>query len=255
MKILWVIFICVQTIVIAQTTVREIDASETYVLDLSNEGAARFEKDRETFAAIANKLNNGTKVEDLSEDEARIWNGTDETVESYWDIIGGGCSWYCGGGPNKVTASSELGSQGSNSYKASNAHDLSYKTAWVEGVSGSGIGEFLSYNFSPESPRITDIIIVNGYVKSEKAYLDNSRVKKLKVYLNDKPLAVLNLKDLRSKQAFKFDPIGNSNRQDIKALKLQPGWTLKFEIMEVYKGAKYDDVAITEIYFDGIDVH
>lgn len=32
-------------------------------------------------------------------------------------------------------------------------------------------------------------------------------------------------------------------------------WTLKFEIAEVYKGTKYDDVVITEIYFDGIDVH
>jgi hypothetical protein len=25
--------------------------------------------------------------------------------------------------------------------------------------------------------------------------------------------------------------------------------------LEVYKGDKYDDTAITEIYFDGIDVH
>jgi len=34
-----------------------------------------------------------------------------------------------------------------------------------------------------------------------------------------------------------------------------PWWTMKFEIIEVYKGTKYDDTAITEIYFDGIDVH
>lgn len=30
---------------------------------------------------------------------------------------------------------------------------------------------------------------------------------------------------------------------------------LRFEIMEVYHGKKYKDTAITEIYFDGIDVH
>ena len=39
---------------------------------------------------------------------------------------------------------------------------------------------------------------------------------------------------------------------------------MKFEIVDVYKGDKYDDTAITEIYddtaiteiyFDGIDVH
>ena len=30
---------------------------------------------------------------------------------------------------------------------------------------------------------------------------------------------------------------------------------MKFEIVEVYKGEKYDDTALSEIYFDGMDVH
>lgn len=30
---------------------------------------------------------------------------------------------------------------------------------------------------------------------------------------------------------------------------------MKFKILDVYKGDKYDGTAITEIYFDGIDVH
>ena len=30
---------------------------------------------------------------------------------------------------------------------------------------------------------------------------------------------------------------------------------MKFEILDVYKGLKYDDVVISEIYFDGLDVH
>lgn len=239
----------------AQNTIKEIKPFEIQLLNLSNEAAAKFQADRAKYAAILKKINDGAKAEDLSADEEKIWNETDETIEDFWDIIGGGCSWYCGGGPRKVTASSELMSQGSNSYKADNAHDLSYRTAWVEGVSGNGTGESLSYTFAPETPRITDIIVVNGYVKSEKAYADNARVKKLKVYLNEKPFAILQLEDKRSKQVFKFEPIGNGNRQNMKALSQQPGWSLKFEILEVYKGLKYDDVAITEIYFDGIDVH
>ena len=32
-------------------------------------------------------------------------------------------------------------------------------------------------------------------------------------------------------------------------------WTLKFEILDVYPGEKYDDTVISELYFDGIDVH
>lgn len=40
----------------------------------------------------------------------------------------------------------------------------------------------------------------------------------------------------------------------IEGEKLIP-WRLRFEIMEVYKGEKYDNTVITELYFDGIDVH
>jgi hypothetical protein len=255
MKVLLPLFLVVHTLTLGQTTINNVEPVNIIALDLSNEEAAKFHETRQIYAAISEKVSAGTKVEDLSEDERKIWNETDETIENYWDIIGGGCSWYCGGGPKEVIASSQLKAQGANSYDAGNAHDLSYKTAWVEGAAGYGIGEFLVYKFSPTSPRITDVIVVNGYVKSEKAYLENSRVKTLKMYLNDKPFAILQLEDQRSEQVFKFQPIGNSNRENFEALKLKPDWTLKFEILEVYRGAKFEDVAITEIYFDGIDVH
>jgi hypothetical protein len=254
MKFLIAPLLFMYAITAAQQPVRELKPSEINPLDLSVQGASKFDRDQELFAKVADKVNSGADPEKLSEEEKRVWDNVDETM-GYWDVIGGGCSWYCGGGPKEVSASSTLTAQGSASYKADNAHDLSYKTAWVEGVAGYGPGEFLLYKFAPESPRITEIKIVNGYVKSERAYLDNSRVKKFKLYLNDKPFAILQLDDERAIQTFKFDPIGNGNREDAEALKLQPEWTLKFEILEVYKGLKYDDVAVTEIYFDGIDVH
>jgi hypothetical protein len=175
-----------------------------------------------------------------------------EVQRGYWDAIGGGCSWYCGGGPDSLYASSTLTSA-KNAYSALNAHDLNYSTAWVEGVKGNGIGEYLVYHFEAASPRVTEIIVVNGYVKSEKTWLENSRVKKLKLYYNNKPVAILNLEDNRYEQSFQFKkPFGNGNRDDFSQ---QKDWTLKFEILEVYPGDKYDDTAITEIYFDGIDVH
>ena len=34
-----------------------------------------------------------------------------------------------------------------------------------------------------------------------------------------------------------------------------PNWKLRFEILEVYEGEKYEDTVISELYFDGIDVH
>ena len=166
-----------------------------------------------------------------------------EVVENAWDIIDGGCSWYCGGGNYKIKASSSLG----DSYKAEFANDLSYKTAWVEGKKDEGIGEYLEYYFKNDSPRITEIISSNGYMKSEETWKNNNRVKKLKLYVNDVPFGILNLKDSRTDQYFEIGTLGhNKNRTDL---------ILKFEILEVYKGSKYNDTAITEIYFDGIDVH
>jgi hypothetical protein len=180
-----------------------------------------------------------------------------EMRSEYYSVVGEGCSWYCGGGPDSVSASSYLKSNiATIDYLPRNAHDFSFKTAWVEGVPGYGTGEYLVYYFKPTAPRITTINIANGYVKSKKAYRENSRVKKLKMYIDDKPFAILNLKDTLLEQSFNFEPIGRFN-PDVKleALEKLPGWTMKFEILEVYKGDKYDETAISEINFSGIDVH
>jgi hypothetical protein len=170
-----------------------------------------------------------------------------EVVESVWDIVDGGCSWYCGGGNYKVSASSELITQKNNKYVAISANDLSYKTAWIEGKDDNGIGEFIEFYFKNKSPRITSIIISNGYMKSDNAWENNNRVKLLKLYVNGKVFGLLKLTDTKTDQTFKIGTFGhNENESDL---------VLKFEILEVYKGEKYNDTAITEIYFDGIDVH
>jgi len=231
--------------------IKEMNPTSTSILDLSVQGEKDFKKNQEAGMIVMKKLSNGVKYDDLSQEDKDALSKVDETLESYWDIIGGGCSWYCGGGPKEVTASSFLKTQGANNYKPQNAHDLNYKNAWVEGVSGYGIGENLIYTFDGATARITKIIIVNGYVKSQTAWKNNSRVKKLKVFINDKPYAILNLQDIRGSQSFSVAPIGKG----WNVPKEEPDWTMKFEILDVYKGLKYDDVVISEIYFDGIDVH
>ncbi|MCV9933612.1 hypothetical protein OIU80_15105 [Flavobacterium sp. LS1R47] len=170
-----------------------------------------------------------------------------EVVESMWDVIDGGCSWYCSGGNYKIKASSTLNSEKDTKYQAKNANDLSYQTAWVEGKPDEGIGEYLEYSFYNKSPRITQIIISNGYVKSDAAWKNNNRVKKLRLSINGKAFGILNLEDSKNDQIFDLGTFGhNKNGTDL---------ILKFEIAEVYKGDKFNDTAITEIYFDGIDVH
>ncbi len=247
------VFLLVISVSAFSQTIKEMQPELGYEVNKSPEGelafnnknkkcAALYERDRKTWTAAEKNL-------------AAECSGEPNEPEGYYDVLGLGCSWYCGGGEDTQTTSSELKSQGQNQYAAGNAHDLSYKTAWVEGAPGYGIGESLTYHFPPQTPRITKIIVVNGYVKAPKAWSENSRVKKLKFYINEKPIAILNLHDTRAEQTFTFEPIGISNRKDYKLLASMPPWTMKFEIVDVYKGEKYADTAITEIYFDGIDVH
>jgi hypothetical protein len=70
------------------------------------------------------------------------------------------------------------------------------------------------------------------------------------MYYNDKPYVILNLKNTIDLQRFEVGILGNEERSEAS-----PAWSIKFEILEVYPGEKYEDTVITEIYFDGIDVH
>lgn len=248
-------FLTFFTLTVFGQTVKEMQPKLGQLIDKSLQGEIEFIRQREICETVWNKVGNQNDYEKLSPADKKIYDNCDESHESYWDILGAGCSWYCGGGQDTISTSSTLKTYKGIKYSAKNIHDLNYKTAWIEGVSGYGIGESITYHFPPQNPRITDIIIVNGYVKSQTAWQENSRVKKLKMYVDNKPFAILNLADSRQEQTFKFDPLGYGDRVNWEQLQTKPWWTIKFEILEVYKGDKYDDTAITEIYFDGIDVH
>lgn len=238
--------------------VKEVKPYAVKPLSFSAQEEKEFNKKRDIARAIWKKQETeSVNYELLSEEEREALAFMDEMGESYFDILGPGCSWYCGGGPYEITASSFLPPQSGNTYKPENAHDLDYGNAWVEGASGDGIGEYLVYHFEPYSPRITHIYVANGYVKTQTAWENNGRVKKLKMYVNDEPYAVLCLEDSRSEQAFEFPPIGNNRNEQGSIIDRENAkdWTLKFEILEVYKGNKYSDVAISEISFSGLDVH
>ncbi len=184
---------------------------------------------------------------DLTEQQKNLLARADD-LDDVMKIGGNGCSWYCAGGPHKITASSALTSNKHLSYSANNAHDFDANTAWIEGKEDYGIGEYIEYFFLANSPPVTTVKIINGYIKNKNAWKENSRVKKLKLYINNKPSAILDLKDTVAFQEFKLSSPLQSKIQGSDLV-------LKFEIMEVYPGDKYKDVAITEIEFDGTGVH
>jgi hypothetical protein len=224
----------------AQTKVKNYSPTEILEVDLSIERQKGLERQSQLFEK-ENRTEKEQKELDL------LLEKYGEGYENAWNILAGECSWYCGGGNYHIKASSSLPDTVGISYEANNANDLSYKTAWVAGKAKAGIGEYLDYYFKNESPRITKIIISNGYMKSEEAWKNNNRVKKLKLYVNGKIHGILNLEDSKTDQVFEVGMLGhNKNGTDL---------ILRFEILEVYKGDKYNDTAITEIYFDGVDVH
>jgi len=164
-----------------------------------------------------------------------------------------GCSWYCGGSVKSIKASSELKENKGINYSPKNAHDFDKNTAWVEGKSDYGIGEFIEYTFDFSEIKeyngslgINRILLANGYKKNKLTWQNNSRVKQLKVYLNDKPYAILNLLDTFEIQTINIGEIKFPTNKVTK---------LKFEITQVYKGIKFKDTAISLLMFEGVGVH
>lgn len=169
-------------------------------------------------------------------------------IPVYSSLYFEGCSWYCGGWVDSLSASSHHRPQGNFTYDAENAHDFNHESVWAS--QGNGVGECLTFTFAGNCPRITSVAILSGHVKTAQAWRNNSRVKLLLLYYNDKPYRLLELEDSRSLQYFDVDTLGYGPFQESA-----PKWTLKFEIKEVYPGEKYDDCVIADFIFGGIDVH
>lgn len=192
------------------------------------------------------KTNTGElNYDSLSDFEKRMM----DSLEMLYGPItqGTDCSWYCGGGPYKVTASSYLKAQGTSTYIPDNLHDINLFTAWAPDTAGGVIGEKINFHFEPLSPRVNEVTIYNGYIKNQEVWQANSRAKRIKVYINNKPYAILELQDVTAAQSFKIDPVrSNDSTKDL---------VLTFEILDIYHGTKYKDLAISEINFSGLDVH
>jgi hypothetical protein len=163
-------------------------------------------------------------------------------------------------------------------YGVQNLFDGDYKTAWVEGIKGYGIGEAV-YLSIQHNYKILNIF--NGYGKNLTLYKNNSRAKRLKlicyaginpeghvteivelykskmfpkeyyIYLEDKfavqsfpfPFSGNELKEFQDKFVAEYKKISSTPIAAVKTI-------LKIEIADVYKGAEYEDTCISEIFFD-----
>lgn len=134
---------------------------------------------------------------------------------------------------DNVYASSHL-IQKSMNYKVENVIDDNPSTAWIEGVSDDGIGQFIQFS-SNNTFRVDKIDIINGFSKNQKTYMKNNRVKKVIMEFSDKSQQVYELED--NNMEYQTIDIGGINTNSVKVI-----------IQEVYtNGRVYKDTCISEI--------
>jgi hypothetical protein len=121
-------------------------------------------------------------------------------------------------------------------YGPESLFDKAKDTAWVEGVPGQGVGEWIVVEFD-RLRLVTAIEVTNGYNKDGEIYQKNGRVKEFKVEFSEREKRSVTLKDTGTPQ-----PIALPKDQPLKA------YWIKFTIESVYAGIKFDDTAISELH-------
>ncbi|WP_162131191.1 NADase-type glycan-binding domain-containing protein [Bradyrhizobium yuanmingense] len=129
--------------------------------------------------------------------------------------------------------SSMLKPQFGNSYDAANLFDASTGTAWVEGASGNGIGEWIAIEFETLR-RVKSIHVQNGYQKSPDIFANNNRVRQIRVLFSGGESQTFILDDKLSAQLLTLRPPVSAH------------W-MQFIIDDVWAGNRYTDTAITKL--------
>jgi hypothetical protein len=107
-------------------------------------------------------------------------------------------------------------------------------TAWVENDPESGLGQTITLDFGRER-QVTGFDILNGYSKDEKTWVNNSRVRGATLTLSDGQSFGIELPDVRDLNRFEFSrPVSTAS--------------IAIRVDTVYRGAKYADTAISELY-------
>jgi murein DD-endopeptidase MepM/ murein hydrolase activator NlpD len=136
-----------------------------------------------------------------------------------------------------VSASSHLPTDRWGQYQAWMATDGALGTAWVEGVAGSGTGEWIELRF-PGTVEIHAIRLDIGYDKSGDVFYKNNRIKRVTLVFSTGERVELDLADGRGMQQI--------------VLARAPGpaietTSVRVVIEDVFPGWKYDDTCLAEI--------
>ena len=131
----------------------------------------------------------------------------------------------------KIKASSSLHSQSGHSYGPEHLIDGDMRTGWCERAKGDGVGESITIKFGKKQT-ISGMELITGLATSEKTYIANNRVKKLKLQFSDGHILMLDTYFIE--QYFDAPIIASS---------------VQITILEVDPGKKYHDTCMTGLRF------
>ncbi len=140
------------------------------------------------------------------------------------------------GGEVRFCVDSVLDPQSGNKYGPANLFDDNPETAWVEGVSGKGEGQRLSFDFAGTRD-VATLYLMNGYAKSDRTFTRNARIRDLRITGSTGVQSSLTLGDQAGWQAFDLPGFTGQN------------W-IQMEILSTYAGTHYDDTALSGLGFD-----
>jgi hypothetical protein len=133
-----------------------------------------------------------------------------------------------------ATASSTRPALAGNTYEADKVLDGRLMTAWVEGVSGPGLGEWIRCDFEREVT-LQRVSIAPGYFKSQQIWARNNRVAAATLYFSDGNSRQFRFPDRMEEQLLELGAVRTS-------------W-VRIVIDEVYAGAD-PDTAISQLAFE-----
>ena len=131
-----------------------------------------------------------------------------------------------------VAASSTLQEAG-HDHSAYLAMDGSSATAWVDGASGNGEGEWLRLDLGMDC-HVSGMQLWSGYQKSESLFYKNSRPARIRITFSDGSSMEADLTDTMGMQSISFGG-------DVVTS------TITITIVSVYPGSAYTDTCISDI--------
>lgn len=142
----------------------------------------------------------------------------------------------------EVSASSVLPADRYGTYGPYAAVDGSLETAWVEGVPGLGVGEWIQLTF-PGTIELHALGFDAGFDRNADLFAKNNRIKRVTVVFSDGEETTLDFEDARGVQESAMARAPGSNVETT---------FIKVIIDDVYPGTEYYDTCLAEIEVWGV---